>query len=320
MPPRTSAQSFADFRTAAWSYLNSSPLDDPRADIRALYRIYRKYNPDGLPAKQALTGSPLDQAMVDLIANTGTREVKIQLGDRWPVMAKTVLSDIYSGRNTVPSRSAKALADTASAAYLHVYPARARARDNDWRIGVNVKPDEIAEAVADLCPIMDRYDHIDHVKFSAPGLAGKPDSVIVYMKKDSDYTAILHDVTDAIGAYDLQASFAPMWNEVAPGLAEAAEPPRKGGSFGSYRCIVVYIGYWILATDPDGGGRPKRDAFELWLDAALVSFGISPETPHVQSALEKPPFGDEENRVFFQMVALKKGKNADFYFPELANR
>tara|TARA_R110002072_G_scaffold77215_3_gene180391 strand:- start:921 stop:1913 length:993 start_codon:yes stop_codon:yes gene_type:complete len=329
---RTSTQSFNDFAAAVWAYLNANfDADEVQDNVSHLYgQIYSTYNPDALPAKSPLTGEKLYTALLATISNSGDRVVRVQK-DHWSVMDKDALNLAYQQRKEGKINPLDDQASRARSSYLHIYPTGTttngnkiipptdRAKDNNWRLGINVKPNNIAQAVLDLCPIMDQHKDIDHFKVSAPGGARKPDSVIIYMKNDPQTYATIRDaVWDKAKDYDLQPSFSPMWNELESGFAEAAEPPVDGGSFGTYRCLVAYLCYWWLSIEE--GTKPTRDDYLLWLTAVLVSFGITPTAPHKQEPLDEPPFGKEENRVFFQVMALYKGDDTKFAGAYLGNR
>ncbi|MGO1118206.1 hypothetical protein ACTL6U_05865 [Rhodovibrionaceae bacterium A322] len=335
---KSSAESFGDFADSVWNYLNGSFTSDVQKEIKYLYKhVYSSYNPGQLPAKTALTSEALITAMGQLIDNSGKHVVRVQ-SDSWRVMDKTNLKQSYKARldyyqnNRQGKRpKIKGQADKARSSYLHIYPdgstldghhivpPQNRAKENNWRLGINVKPADIPQAVKDLCPIVDQYSDIDHFKVSAPGTAGKPDSVIIYMKNASDtYEIIKGAVWDKFKSYDLQKTFSPIWNEIEEGFAEASEPPKGGSSFGTYRCLLAYLCYWWLYREEKT--KPTKDDFLLWLSAVLVSFGIDPDFPHLQEKLTEPPFGKEENKVFFQLMALYKGKSPDFAGAYLMDR
>ena len=329
--PRPSYQSYQDFVRTAFAYLEDPGpvrLDDALA-VHDLYDLYASYDPDPtVPAKVRLVGNPLYQAMIAFINNANNadpnRIIRVQ-SDDWSIMDKAAALAFYN--NPPPGGPAlSAQARTALTSYLHVYPAgttrrapgsnhlnRAQNRrgDNNWRIGINVLPGSIAAAVLALMPIMNANRHIDHIKFSAPGTAGKPDSVIIYMRKrTATYDTIKGAVQAAIPIGNVQAIFSPMWNEFAPGFAEAAEPPKNGGSFGTYRCILAYLAY---PRHPSTAATLRPSDYLARVDQTFGIFGIPLVEPHKQEPLVEPPYDSSIRKRFMRARALHKGKPTNHF-------
>ena len=326
--PRPSDQSYQDFVRAAFSYLvNPGPVPpDAGLAVSELYDCYADYDPDPtVRAKRALTGNRLYGALVDFITNVGGRIIRVQ-NDDWSVLDQPAALVQYrnpplGGIRALPTQARKALTS-----YLHVYPTGTqrvaldsnklirpanRPTTNNWRIGINVKPRYIARAAQALVGIMDANRHIDHIKFSAPGSARKPDSVIIYMRKrTATYGTIKAAVQTAIPVRYVQPKFSPMWNEFADGFAEAAEAPIHGGSFGTFRCILAYLAYPRRAST---AASLSLSDYQKRADETFELFGIPLFEPHKQGRLYRPPFNDPIRKRFMRAYALHKGKAANRY-------
>ncbi|SME91307.1 hypothetical protein SAMN06265365_101392 [Tistlia consotensis] len=326
-----SIESFGAFRKAAFDYLTGAGPLNPQANVAQLYNRYSTYDPLGLPAKAALVNAPLYQALVAFIDAAGTRIVRVQ-SDRWSVLDKATARAAYLQRAAGNNVALSNQASRARTSYLHVYPtgttnpsanrvqfAEGRATDNDWRIGINVKPADIATAAQRLLPLMDGVSQINHMKFTAPGAAGKPDSVIVYLRRDVSYPLIRSAVQGALGGIVLQGSFSPMWNEVADGFAEAAEPPEGGGSFGNYRSTLAFLA-WDIASDFGSAAPPRGDYYAV-LREVFRDFGIPPNAPQEQEPVGTAPGWANLQKLFFQISARVDGQPLDAYAGRtLANR
>ncbi len=347
MPPRTSTTSYGDFKQIAWNHYQHHDQGSTEKNIKALYSLYSSYNPGKLAPKVALADKALKTSMVKLIAAVGNREARIQgttrythkgtdYEDKWVQMDKTGLSSFYDPEvSFAPTALQQAQAGRAPRTYLHVYPTGAtitrtqttsggtttirnavtypqgRATNNNWRIGLNVIPDDIHLAAQYLCPIMDSNTNINHIKFSPPGMAGKPDSVIIYMRHADDYDTIRNAVNQAVSTNNirLQATFSPMWNEISSGLAEAAEPPKSGGSFGTYRCFVMAMAYDFMGEF----GLDDRDVYESIVDQLMDEYGINTKSPHAQAAIQSKTDYADANKLFMETKALYDGKASDYY-------
>ncbi len=282
-----------------------------------------------IAAKVGLVGNPLYLAMVAFINNATNidpnRIIRIQSDDH-SIMDQVAVLQEY---NNPPPGSPAAMnrqARKALSTYLHVYPAGTQRQapnsnkliapanrnyTNNWRIGINVLPGSIAPAVLALMPILDANRHIGHIKFSAPGLAGKPDSVIIYMRKRrATYDTIKGAVQAAIPAANVQATFSPMWNEYEPGFAEAAEPPKYGGGFGTYRCILAYLAY---PRQPSTAATLRPSDYLARVDQTFGIFGIPLFEPHKQGPLLEPPYDSHIRKRFMRAYALHKGKSTNRY-------
>ena len=340
--PLPSDQSYKDFISSAYTYLtNPGPVrPSDGVAVSKLYRLYSRYdsNPT-VAAKVALVGDPLYQAMVAFIGNANigaNRIIRVQ-SDKWRVMDQAKVLKQYQNPPQGSPGAMKRQARKALGSYLHIYPDGTKrkgrksvtlpagrpgvplpdgSRDpnhppNNWRIGINVEPGSMTAAVAALMDIMDNNADINHIKFSAPGTAGKPDSVIIYMRKrDDSYAGIRTAVQNAVAGLNIQHKFSPMWNEFADGFGEAAEPPKGGSSFGTYRCILAYLAY----------RRPSSKAATLSpseylarVDQIFGIFGIPLFEPHKQGSVIIPPYNRSFHDRFMKARALSKGKAADHY-------
>ena len=320
--PVPADQSYQDFVKAAFNYF-MNPVDHPHVyagrTIRELYGCYSRYDSDPtVPPKVALAGIALYTALDTFITNVGARIIRVQR-DHWNIMNKAAVQTEYQNRigggNAALSNSARRARDT----YLHVYPtgtvgvlpkkvtpppARAAITPN-WRIGINVEPNSIAGAAQALMGLMDAQNDIGHIKFSAPGMAGKPDSVIVYLRKRRQtYAAIRTAVQVAVAPLNIQQKFSPIWNEFAPGLGEASEPPKNGGSFGSFRCTLAYLAYPQLRS---AARTLSLSEYQDRIDETFEIFGIPRFHPNEQGPLGSPPYDDVWRRRFMRAFGSYKG-------------
>ncbi len=338
--PRPSYQSYEDFVRIAFAYfvgLANPAHPNAGRSARALYRRYSSYHPDPLIApKVPLAGDPLYTALSNLINNIGNHVVRVQ-SDDWNLLDNAAVRQEYQSRlgGQLNPLSRSALATQSS--YLHVYPTGtvATAPDsvtlpagrpgaapigggggpdlprNNWRIGINVEPSSMAAAVAALVGIMDNNADINHIKFAAPGTAGKPDSVIIYLRKsDNTYAGIRDAVEAAVAGLNIQHKFSPMWNEIANGFAEAAEPPKGGSSFGGYRCNLAVLAYLELLA---AGVNVTINNYLAYMQRTFSIFGIPVQLPHRQGPLDDPLYDNQMRRRFMQVLALKKRRAANRY-------
>lgn len=248
--PRTSAASYAIFKTRAWAQLSANAGMTLAQKTQLLYN--NGYTPTldpGLAAKQALQGRALYQQMADIFTATGNvRQVKRQRNGAWPVLNNANLAGEYQAWSNwewwepisylscrlIGNPQPAALshnAQRAMGAYLHIYPAAGpRALVPNWRIAFNILPQNIAAAVGAVCPVMDANADVGHFKVSAPGTVGKPDSLIVYMRRNGGtYAGIRGAVLGAVGGLGMQATFAPMWEEFALGQGEGVSRRKWNG-------------------------------------------------------------------------------------------
>lgn len=319
--PLPSDRSYQDFVRSAFSYLvNPGPVQ-PNAGV-AVSDLYRRYcyydsNPN-IPAKVRLAGNPLLLAMINFINNATVNNrnhiIRIQ-SDNFNVMNQQAVSGEY--QNPPPNMSQQAAAALTS--YLHIYPygtqrvqgspnqiTRPNNRNfvNNWRIGVNVVPGSIADAVPTLITIMDQYPAIDHIKFAAPTIVNKSDSVIIFLRKEAGpYNTIKGDVELqlAMANVGVEPKFAPMWNEFADGYGEAAEAPTNGFSFGLFRCILAYLAY---PRRPSTAATLSLPDYQARVDQTFETFGIPLFAPHEQGQLILPPYNHPIRIRFMRALAL----------------
>lgn len=343
--PRTSAASYALFKQRAWAEL-SQPATAAMNTGQKSTRLYRNcYVPllDAVPAKVRLTGRPLLAAMQTLLHNAGltnaanARVVRIQGGntltnnhrleyqawcDYWNHWAVTrFLCCCLLPQPAGLSATARA----GQRAYLHIYAAGGRVENNNWRVAFNIHPADIPAAVAAVCPILDANADIGHFKVSAPGTSSKPDSLIVYMRRQAaTYAGIRAALEAALQNLHIQETFAPMWNEFQLGMAEAAEPPRvswpnpNGGrtsvSFSRFRCLATAVAFeTALAQDAAGVlGNLTQQQFDARVDLAFPIYGVPIATPHDQNQLALAA-NNADNQAFMQAFALYKNRAANTY-------
>jgi len=176
--------------------------------------------------------------------------------------------------------------------YLHVYALDDRDEDVNWRVAANVTPVDIPEVTRRMAQVMDHYGNTGHFKVTGPGNADKPDSVIMYMLKNDVYDATRDAILYALEGLSIQATFAPMWNELSPGIAVAAEPPQvegeAGSSFGSYRCLLTTMAFDYAVATHAGGDAQALTApdFGDEVDNYFNLYGVPVGAPHDQYQLE----------------------------------
>lgn len=343
--PRTSAASYALFKQRAWNTL-SQPVNaalDTGQKSTVLYQQCYKPALDAVPAKVPLRDRELIVAMQTLLFNAGltnagnARVVRIQGGNvltnnerlefaawadylnHWAITRCLCCCLL----NEPEDLSADAVAS--QRAYLHIYAAGGRVENNNWRVGFNILPADIPEAVRLVCPILDANADIGHFKVSAPGTASKPDSLIVYMQNtNATYANIRQALENALGGLRFQETFAPMWNEFALGMAEAAEPPKvswplMGGghrslSFGRFRCLATAVAFETALANDAGGvlGNLTQPQFDNRVDQAFPIYGMPLATPHDQGQLALA-YNNADNLAYMRAFALYKGKAGNYY-------
>jgi hypothetical protein len=324
--PVPSDQSYEDFVKAAFIYF-ADPVLPPKVyagrTIRNLYNRYAAYDSDpAVPAKVPLAGNALYAALVSFIDNVGNRIVRVQ-SDDWNILNNVGVRAEYQARVVGGNAPLSQTAGRARGSYLHVYPTGTTANPpngvtpphgravSNWRIGINVQPNSIAGAAQALVGIMDANNDIGHIKFSGPRSARKPDSVIVYMRKRRQtYANLRATVQNAVRLLNIQPKFSPMWNEFVPGLAEAAEPPRHGGSFGNFRCTLAYLAYPEKRSESNRVGLVE---YQDLVDQTFEVFGIPRYQPHEQEPLPVPIYDDAWRRRFMRAFASYKGVDPIVY-------
>ncbi|MEO5336644.1 MAG: T3SS effector HopA1 family protein [Magnetospirillum sp. WYHS-4] len=173
--------------------------------------------------------------------------------------------------------------DVASSAsrYMHFRGQGHGVVNTDWRVGINVRPASVADAVAALLPLTLNQANLRSMKFLGPGNAGKLDTVVVYLHRDGNYANLRQAIVDAVtdAGLALQNRKPLMWNGVQAGIFEGGEPPAGGGSFGKYRSKIAMAAYLRARA----AAHPVTNiAFSNELDAALTAFGIDPANPWQQ--------------------------------------
>ncbi len=293
----SSHDTFLLFLAKAWHAMSTMPANNSQDIVamkRACYDVYANYVPIGVTPKTALADvagvNGLRAKMTTLVNGCGTRVVAVQQGN-WPAMDKTAMLTQYAKPVTTALNTD---AQNASKRYLHLYPTgstylgRGRftpplghATASDWRIGINIEPSSIADALVALAPVLDAQNDINHIKFLAPGSAVKCDSVIVYMNKTDNYTTVKNAVIGAVTGLDIQDCFSIIWEQPVDGIGEAAEPPT--GSFGTYRAAIATLSYYIAWQLFNA--RPSLDNFLALADAAYGQFGVTFANPHEQGVV-----------------------------------
>lgn len=333
----SSDQSYQDFLRQAFFHLtNPGPVrPDAGLAVRNLYHLYCYYDSNPMiPAKAPLADNDLYRAMIELLeaANFENKKHIIRVQHTPPNQNVTFsIMDqdkalLQYGNLSRSSDITYQLAITAMKSYLHVYPSDTRRLDQntnelsrpigrsgiiDWRIGINVDPISIAAAVLKFLPVVDKYPDIHHIKFAAPAFATKSDSIIFYLRKQPNtYKTIRKAVKQASQNLKIQPKFAPMWNEFAAGLGEAADAPRRDLSFGIYRCILAYLAFPVSRIEAAALSFPQ---YLDSVDDMFERFGIPRYMPHEQGRLYIPPVDAALQRRFMVAKALYDGKSFDAY-------
>ncbi len=322
--PVTSTESLVTFKHAAWRALEDLRLRGAdfsgrniqhlRTGMTAVYQVYSSTLPDDVPAKVPQTGHTLRTSMEAIFTTLGDRLTAMQHG-MWPRVDNTAYLAEYQkpmGQDLGED------VEVATKKYLHVYPdgtlfgwggnvrlpdARTSFEGQDWRIGINAMPASMNAVLAAILPIMDAQDCIQHIKFTPPGLTGKPDALIIYMKKGADYATVRDGVLGAMDddGINLQPCFNLLWNELIDGVAEAAEPPRGGYSFGAYRSVIAFLYYFVTLKRY---GRVYEDVFELFLDNTYGNFGIPLGNPHEQRSALGDWLHGNNLRLYAQLMSV----------------
>jgi HopA1 effector protein family len=282
----SSRESFEAFVGAAWSFFGIPKVDELSGafNLNDLYVFASNYNPANVPPKDPLSHTDLDAAMATLVQATIPYQIVMQ-GHGWPELTgeAQALVAYYNARAAQQRHAPPKFAELLKTTYLHVYPTAPA--EGNWRIGFNVRPVDIAAAMAELAPIMNQYDSLDHMKFLCPGSASKADSVIVYADRQvASFDALKHAALQAMRPFRLQPRVGAIWEEIHPGVGEAAEPPQEadGTSFTAYRCILAYIAHWKYSRQAQ---RPNFDEFRHYLGEVFEIFGIDPQAPFLQGPL-----------------------------------
>jgi hypothetical protein len=281
---RTSVQSFNDFILAAWVNLRMPAAQQLShvQNLRVLYAIAANYNPDNVAPKASLYGTDRYRSMATYIQSTqiGTQHrIRMQDGAAWPDLTASVgqFANYYTAVANQQSPPLIPQAEKLALRYVHVYPAQQA--QADWRIGLNVKPQDMAAAMTALVPLLNNSPDIDHMKFLSPGLDSKADAVIVYLRHTGGYAQLRDAVINAVTGLALEPRVGAMWEEIDDGIGEAAEPPA--GSFTTYRCVILYLAYFFYA------GAPRYNDFRQWLARVMALFGLDPAHPHLQGPLQQ---------------------------------
>lgn len=316
----SSSTSFATFLNAAWRLLigqergpQAERLSMPQI-LRQLYRLASLPN-DGVMDKAPVPRPERYTASAELLTNTVPLRTVLQtpqgawvdLTIRKPQIVEG-FRDLAAGR--VPQTNNdidKAALEHLPKNYLHVYPLQPA--QSDWRIGINVLPAAVPEAVRVLQPLLNGVPDIDHIKFLGPGLAAKCDTALIYLKKrEETYGALRDRICELALPLPKSPKVARMWNEIAPGIGEAGEPPsdrRLYVSFGQYRCIVVYLTFMRQQRMEALEGLMTFDSYLRRLREVMPFFGMDFDAPHVQNPLP-PEFGMPEGQSLLQTYSVLK--------------
>jgi len=286
----TSVQSYDTFKGWALPVLQANAARSVRTKTNALYQLcYTRSQHPNLPPKTPLRNQDLLCGLLGVCSGVGNHKVRAQKSGTMNVGGCAME---YRRALAEPGIVLSDLAFGARRDYLHVYALNNRVEANNWRVAANVDPVDIAEAARRQTQVLDQFANAGHFKVTAPGGAGKPDSMIMYMQKDGAYAATRDAVVGALEGLSIQETFAPMWDELAPGVAVGAEPPKiqnvGGSSFGSYRCLLTSMAFdWAVQNHVPG--HPENltvGDFENAVDAYFNRYGVPVAAPHDQYQLE----------------------------------
>lgn len=289
-PNITSAQSFATFKQWAFPVLVASANRSVRTKRRRIYdQCYA-----AAAQKIELRGAEKWMAMLSLSQGVVNHRVSIQGHGEMNVGGCATEYRMVLGMNGVELSEQ---AQLAARRYLHVYPADGRVEANNWRVAANVMPQDIPEIARRMTRVEDQFANAGHFKVTPPGTAGKPDSMILYMQKDGAYDATRNATLAALNGLSIQEVFTPMWNELAPGVAVGAEPPKiednnnaantSGSSFGTFRCLLTVMAFNDALANNAGGnaGNLTFQDFSDMVDTYFDRYGVPHGTPHDQYQL-----------------------------------
>lgn len=286
-PPVTSVQSYATFKAWALPVLQAYANRSVRTKSDALYsNCYTRTQHPGLAAKEVLRNRDLMWGMLSL--SMGVNQHKVRAQKNWQTLNMSGCAMEYQRTLQEPGIILSDQALNATRDYLHVYATNGRVEDNNWRIAANVWPIDIPEVARRMCQVLDQFANAGHFKVTGPGAAGKPDSTILYMTKDAAYNATNAAVLTALQDMNIQETFAPMWDELAPGIAVGSEPPKvqgaSGPSFGSYRCLLTTMAFDDAVANLAGGNAALLTAlqFEPVVDTYFDRYGVPSIAPHDQ--------------------------------------
>jgi len=326
--PLTSVQSYATFKTWALPVLQTYAARSLRTKSNALYQLCytRSLHPD-LPPKEPLRNQDLLWSMLGLTNGAGCRRIRAQnLGTMNVAGCAMEYRRSLASPGIVLSNEATRVTHD----YLHAYALNNRAEGNNWRVAANVMPVDIPEVTRRMAQVLDHFANCGHFKVTAPGGAGKPDSMIMYLAHDGNYAATEQAVRAALDGLAIQETFAPMWNELAPGVAVGAEPPKiqgvGGSSFGSFRCLLTAMAF-DAAVQAHVAGHPQNltvQDFEAEVDAVFARYGVPVNAPHDQFQLvignvpQNPAartsyISQNQWDVYLSAYAISKGRPANAY-------
>lgn len=284
------AESFKDWSKLAFDRLadsNVSLLSNVK-QLMEIYQLAAQYNPSNVTAKTALEGISLYNAMAEFVWPMKGYRVIGQMNappEKWPNISNDIGTFAqyygeYAGflrfGSLLNKPDAPKYADVLTANYLHVFEPDALRLKGGMRIAVNVQPAGMAAATASLVPLLDRKD-IYEIKFLAPGLASKADSVVVYAVRDAVIEELCEAVLKAAEDLPVQKRVGAGYEEIADGIGVAGEPPVS--SFTQYRCIVFKLAYDSYVFK---NGEMAFDKFWLFFKDYMSVFGIDPDNPHLQ--------------------------------------
>ncbi|MGH6871267.1 MAG: T3SS effector HopA1 family protein [Rhizomicrobium sp.] len=292
-----SAESFREWAIEGFAYLRDSGFGPANLKLQSLYNNASAFGVGAETPSEPLSGIALYRAMATYIGATIPLRIELQTGPpgSWPDITASAgeLRDYYSAQarfleetelgKAPPEPAVPEYAHEATTHYLHVLPREARER-SDWRIGLNVLPQSIAEAMTALAPLIEKYPAICDIKFQGPASTLKPDSVIVYVSRDADrYDDLQAEILRLAETLKIQPRVGAIWDEIAPGIGLAAEAP-PGESFLRYRCLVFYLAFLSFEGKLDSGDFAL---FWEYLRKYAAMFGLDIDRPHLQLPLDR---------------------------------
>ncbi|HEY9080453.1 T3SS effector HopA1 family protein [Magnetovibrio sp.] len=326
--PLSSVDSYTTFKGWALPVLKAHAGDDMDEKCEALYNeCYTRSLHPAVPPKMVLRNRDLFYGMLSLCNGVGNHKVAAQ---SYGILNVAGCAMEYRRTLTETGIVLSNQALGASDDYLHVYALDDRDETVNWRVAANVVPVDIPEATRRIAQVMDHFANVGHFKATAPADAAKPDSVIVYMLKDGAYAATRDAVLNALAGLNIQETFAPMWDELSPGIAVAAEPPQVegegGSSFGTYRCLLTAMAFDYAVQTHAGGQAQNLTPLDFGgeVDIYFARYGVPNNAPHDQYQLvigNQPQVpaartayvSQNQWDAYLRAYALSKGDPADTY-------
>ncbi|MGH6871268.1 MAG: T3SS effector HopA1 family protein [Rhizomicrobium sp.] len=291
----SSRESFEIFLNEAWAYLTLEERGEKRLPVplilQTLWQMAVAPN-DARAIKAPVPPPGLYEVTRQFLGETIPHRCALQTPDREFIdLTGHVEALAAQLERLATGRPAEAAGETEEKAlkflptcYLHVFPKAPSAAN--WRIGINVLPDSMPQAMRQFTQLLFDRDDISQIKLMAPGNAAKCDSVLVYLdRRPETYEALRDRIVELATPLAVAPTVSRMWEEIAPGIGEAGEPPMEHDlyfNFSGYRCLVLYLAFstYRYRHRPD-----SFDGFKKRLASIMKLFGLDFDAPHLQNPL-----------------------------------